>query len=469
MTSDSRSRSAKARVLFTAFLVVSAVVCFVFVTKRYGVKIMITKRFSSEREAPSDLGQKQLNERWHLSRDVETSGDPTARERDILSNLAAVGYLAGYEPAPNASGVLVNHPVLASRGYNFYTSGHGPEAILTDMDGKVLHTWRYQHSHAWPKHDINKSYSESSWVNPDYWRRAALLESGDLLAVYEGLGLVKLDKSSNLLWKYGHGVHHDFDATEDGKVFVLTRKFSRHPNIRKHGEVVEDFITVLNENGQAIKQVSIIDAFKNSLYASLITRDPPGPDFMHTNTLEVLDGRLATKSNAFKRGNILVSSRFMYVIAVVDLDREAVVWALTGMWKGQHQPTVLDNGNMLLFDNWGHGGFSKVIEFDPFTQEIAWSYKGDQTNGFVAGSQGSNQRLPNGNTLITESTAGRAFEVTQDNKIVWEFVNPRRAGESHDLIAVIPEMIRMRADFPLDWLESRVAETTKGTKSTKKN
>ena len=34
------------------------------------------------------------------------------------------------------------------------------------------------------------------------------------------------------------------------------------------------------------------------------------------------------------------------------------------------------------------------------------------------------QRLPNGNTLITESHCGRLFEVTRDGEIVWEFINP---------------------------------------------
>ena len=37
---------------------------------------------------------------------------------------------------------------------------------------------------------------------------------------------------------------------------------------------------------------------------------------------------------------------------------------------------------------------------------------------------GSNQRLPNGNTLITESDKGHVFEITREGKIVWEFYNP---------------------------------------------
>ena len=34
------------------------------------------------------------------------------------------------------------------------------------------------------------------------------------------------------------------------------------------------------------------------------------------------------------------------------------------------------------------------------------------------------QRLPNGNTLITEGADGRIFELTAEKEIVWEYVNP---------------------------------------------
>lgn len=45
------------------------------------------------------------------------------------------------------------------------------------------------------------------------------------------------------------------------------------------------------------------------------------------------------------------------------------------------------------------------------------------------------QRLPNDNTLITESSFGRFFEVTNEGEIVWEYVNPyfgsRFLGSAH--------------------------------------
>ena len=59
--------------------------------------------------------------------------------------------------------------------------------------------------------------------------------------------------------------------------------------------------------------------------------------------------------------------------------------------------------------------------------------------------------VPNGNTLITENDNGRATEVTRDGNIVWEFVNPKRAGSDNELIASLYEMLRLPADTPVEW------------------
>jgi hypothetical protein len=50
--------------------------------------------------------------------------------------------------------------------------------------------------------------------------------------------------------------------------------------------------------------------------------------------------------------------------------------------------------------------------------------------------------LQNGNTLITESEMARALEITPEGQVVWEFVNPHRAGEKQELVATLFEVIR---------------------------
>ena len=69
---------------------------------------------------------------------------------------------------------------------------------------------------------------------------------------------------------------------------------------------------------------------------------------------------------------------------------------------------------------------STVIEIDPFTEEIVWGDEGNAQNGFHTFTCGSSQRLPNGNTLITESDNGRAFEVTTSGQVVRMYYNPHR-------------------------------------------
>ena len=68
---------------------------------------------------------------------------------------------------------------------------------------------------------------------------------------------------------------------------------------------------------------------------------------------------------------------------------------------------------------------SRVLELNPLTFQIAWQYDGDGLGRpFYSSWGGSNQRLPNGNTLITETATGYGFEVTPDGEIVWQFANP---------------------------------------------
>jgi hypothetical protein len=131
----------------------------------------------------------------------------------------------------------------------------------------------------------------------------------------------------------------------------------------------------------------------------------------------------------------------------MDLDQEKLIWAAKAYWTGQHDPHILDNGNILLFDNRGNfnkpEGRSRVIEFDPRTMGIAWEYKGTAASPLESDIRSENQRLPNGNTLITESSGGRILEVTPDQEIVWEFVNPVRGGPGNKKIPIVCKAQRL--------------------------
>ncbi len=379
---------------------------------------------------------------WYAARGEDEPG----------TDFSGVGYLSGYKPAGDRKGVSVLMRGCVQPGVNLVISGHAPEAALMDLEGEVLHRWALSFADAFPGHDF-KHREEARVYSTDFWRRAYVYPNGDLLAIFDGYGIIKLDKDSNLIWASACGAHHDLFVDQDGRIYVLTREPKKLPRFSQSRPVLEGFISVLSADGDVLRSVSVIEAFERSSYAPLLRSRPVTlPDILHTNTVQVFDGSLAERSPIFKRGNVLISPRNIDVIAIVNLDEERVVWALTGQWVAQHEPTLLPGGSILLLDNRGHYGMSKVIEFDPLTQEIAWAYEGTPENGFYTETSGTTHPLANGNTLIVESNSGRAFEVARDGEIVWEYFNPERAGEKDELIATLFDVVRLDSGYVTEWL-----------------
>ncbi len=403
--------------------------------------------FSDSNDADSDdSGAKgpragRLAGKWRRARSDQEAGERS------LPNLRALPYLQGYRAARELPVVIHRDPAAEEKGVNFYLSGHAAEAVLMDMDGHALHTWRYPLRRLWP--DLAKDPSMSGL---EYWRRAYLFPNGDLLGIYEGQGLVKLDSRSRVLWSHRGGIHHDLEILPDGEIWVLDRDGKLIPHLNPKQGVLEDMITVLAPDGAVRRRISILGAFERSRFRGLLARRPPAGDIFHTNTLEVLDGRFESRSPVLRKGNVLISVLKLDTLAILDPEREEIVWARTGIYRRQHQPTFLPSGHLMVFDNTGAGkDRSRVLELDPFgpaPDRVLWQYGGRAGEDLFSKTLGSCQRLSGGNTLITESENGRALEVTPEGRIVWEFNNPHRAGARGDLVAVLFEMLRLPADFP---------------------
>ena len=408
---------------------------------QYGVRGYLREL---RKKSPEFIEQDVLRRAWHPLTDPHKTPEKalTPEQREALERLKALGYLDGYEKAPELIGVTRYDKTKACDGLNFYVSGHGPEALLIDMDGNVLHTWHYDFWDIWPDYP-----KDNDRVDFHHWRRAHLFPNGDVLAIFNAMGLLKIDRDSNLIWVYTAGCHHDICVTDTGDIYVLAEESKMMPRYHPTHPLIEDFVVLLDVEGNERRRVSLLRCFEQSSYAATLDRMESCGDVFHTNTIEIFDGRLADKSPLFQKGHALVSVRQLDAVAIVDLEAERVVWALSGMWHMQHQPALLDSGNILLFDNQGFHGRSKVIEFDPFTQRVVWMYGGDASNDFYSELSGSCQRLPNGNTLISESNRGRAFEVTPENEVVWEFFNPHRAGEDGQLIGTLFELVRIPKDY----------------------
>ena len=146
-----------------------------------------------------------------------------------------------------------------------------------------------------------------------------------------------------------------------------------------------------------------------------------------------LSGYLTERGTLFYNGRTSEESflsRFPFKGGVV-LEAD---WNGKVLWEVRHPDhhhhgILLRNGNVLIFDNGPHRlddavPYSRVVEVNPATIEIVWKYQDKPTWNFFSPRMGFAQRLPNGNTLITESSFGRVFEVTKEDEIVWEYINP---------------------------------------------
>jgi hypothetical protein len=112
----------------------------------------------------------------------------------------------------------------------------------------------------------------------------------------------------------------------------------------------------------------------------------------------------------------------------------------------------VDAGRLLLFDNQrGDDRHSRVRELDPVSGAEAWGYGGGDDEPRYSWSCGTCHRLPNGNTLIVETQAGRAIEVTPGGEIVWEFVVPHRTGPDGTRIAQLFDLVRVDGLRPPAW------------------
>ena len=360
---------------------------------------------------------------------------------DELRALANLGYVDGSEVPGHPGGVAVNCPE-AQDGFAFYTSGHGPLALLMDLSGEELHRWSKPFSELWPERVVDERRSEHQ-----YWRRATLRPDGDVLAIVEGQGLVRLDWDSQVVWKWGGGAHHDLEVLPDERVWVL----SRRARIRKElgpKPILEDYVTLLGRQGCPELQISLIDAVLASSARDALWPDDPHGDVFHTNSLRVLDEAAAATHPAFEPGFLLLSMRTPSGLLVLDPETAEVVWWWQGPFREQHDPEITAEGLLLLFDNIGLGDrHSSVRAFRLSDGAEMWRL--DEVGGARLDSRylGAVQRLDDGHLLVTESTQGHAFEVDGEGRVVWSFRNPERAGIGEEFVAVLPEMLRVEPDY----------------------
>ncbi len=370
----------------------------------------------------------------------QPAGQETGDWEERIERLRAVPYvdLAADTVGDDLSGVVLFDSDRAQPGYHLYCTRFTGQAFLMDLTGRVVHQWDY----------LSAEESGS-------YHHAVMLDNGDLLAIKQHSKLLRLDWDSRIIWQKRYAVHHDLAPAPDGTLYAIVRDHQIYRRMR----VWFDAIVHLTPGGEELRKWSTFDhldelkavldprSFLDTVLDSALAGRPESGreasdikaavakgrydfDYFHMNTISLLPATALGRQDArFREGNLLICLRNVNQIVILEKGSYRVLWAWgEGRLQWPHHPSLLENGHILVFDNGVRREYSRVLELDPRSGEIVWSYQAGQPEDFYSPARGSAQRLANGNTLICESDRGRAFEVTPVGEMVWLWLNPDRQG-----------------------------------------
>ena len=266
---------------------------------------------------------------------------------------------------------------------------------------------------------------------------------------------------------------------DKGNTLILCHKNLKNTKISDK-LLLDDTIIEVNWAGDIIWEWTCSDHFDDYGFSeaakNIMHRDPNMRpvgggmgDWMHINSMSVLGPNkwYDAGDQRFHPDNIIWDGRETNIIAIIDKKTGKIVWKVgpdydtskelkeLGWIIGLHHAHMIPKGlpgegNVLIFDNGGWAGYgipnpgsptgrqnairdySRVLEIDPTTLKIVWQYTPLEagyvhpvdSNRFYSPFISGAQRLPNGNTLITEGSGGRIIEVTRDHELVWEYISP---------------------------------------------
>ena len=113
----------------------------------------------------------------------------------------------------------------------------------------------------------------------------------------------------------------------------------------------EDTILKVSPDGEVLDEISVLLAMR-----SLPGLLPPRSDTFdptHLNDIELVTPELAAAFPMLKAGDLLVSMRNVSSLVAIDAETKMARWAMAGPFRRQHDPDLLPNGHIMVFDNLG--------------------------------------------------------------------------------------------------------------------
>ena len=303
-----------------------------------------------------------------------------------------------------------------------------PAVRILGRKGDVLHEWETSPEKIFPS--VVGAFTGFRDFQPPHGFR--LFENGDLLVNGQGMGLARLNACGEVIRRVSTPeTHHSGARGENGTVWVPARSKERVSFSGLGGSRINhDIIAHISKDGDVIDKTSVLDLVYKSNLQKRIFKNDALHDPTHLNDIDILPDSISESYPNLEGGDILISLREIHTVMVLDKDTKKIKWEESDPFIRQHDPDFIGDGWIGVFDNrWDNTrrgsvlGGSRVVAVDTRSDSTQVLYPTSSSDTFYTATAGRWQRLGNGNLLLTESRAGRVFEVTGSGQLVWEWIN----------------------------------------------
>jgi hypothetical protein len=405
----------------------------------------------------------------------------------IFSPVFILKTLLGF-PTVYPTGTTIYVPTKCWNGFTIMPTRELKGAVLIDMNGNVVKNWKTLEGFPikmFPGGFIMGGTHLTPGVPQSGLQELLQLDwEGNIIWKFDRADQLKYE--DRIIWSARQ--NHDFQRegnpvgyfvpgmdplVKKGKTLLITYQSGMRPEITNQYLIRHSGIIEVSWEGEILWRWMVADHFDELNYSeeaknTIMRWGWKTQHCVFINTASWLGPNKWHESGdeRFHPENIIVDDRGERIF-ILSRKTGKIVWMVGPDYSSTRSLRELDHiigphhahmipkglpgaGNILVFDNGGAAGYgspnpgaptgewhalreySRVVEFDPITLKIVWQYTA-RTAGFEPFSEdtrffshyrSSAQRLPNGNTLITESDDGRLFEVTPDCEIVWEYISP---------------------------------------------
>ena len=386
---------------------------------------------------------------------ISRSGSQTHRTGVLATGVFLASIISGCERVETYI-VSVNKPDKTWDSYTLPSSALGGYTPVIDMEGNVI-----------THYDCGGNPTK---LLPD----SSILCYASKIGGFVQKTIRQIAPDGQVLWEFNDWdrdsarQHHDFQFSggnpvgyyvpgmdmigpaAGGNMLVLsylTHRYSEQ-NIRK-GRLIDSVLYEIDASGNVLWQWHAIDhkdemGFSESALKDL-ERGILETDWLHVNTASYIGPNKwysEMGDERFHPDNIMIGSPHARWIAIIDKITGDIVWRLGpdyspgnpgSNFEGlnfSHAAHIIPEGlpgagNLLVFDNGKASGYgdqhargrrSRTLEINPIDFSVVWKFDHPRSSPIM----GNVQRLPNGNTFITEGVSGVMLEVTPDNEVVWQ-------------------------------------------------